>query len=167
MASEANGLTVWLKVCIKLKSCPTKCIHCSSELISVLATVVIISSFEQLFLLFLPVICLHVCILLYSWCALADTIRPEIQFCPPNRIREIPTGITSTVVYWTQPSATDNSGQTPSMQSTHTSGTNFGIGTTSVVYTFTDASSNAATCRFDVTVISGEKYNIIGKVQHL
>ncbi|XP_071786035.1 uncharacterized protein [Asterias amurensis] len=81
-----------------------------------------------------------------------DTERPVIQYCPPNINREIPTGVTSVIVTWTQPTASDNSGQTPTMQSTHQSGSSFRVGTSTVIYTFTDAAGNDNTCSFNVIV---------------
>ncbi|XP_033625680.1 serine-rich adhesin for platelets-like [Asterias rubens] len=81
-----------------------------------------------------------------------DTVRPVIQFCPPNINREIPTGVTSVIVTWNQPTASDNSGQTPNMQTTHQSGSSFSVGSSNVIYTFTDAAGNDNTCSFNVIV---------------
>ena len=57
-----------------------------------------------------------------------------------------------TTVTWTEPSVNDNSGAFDTTQ-TRTSGSFFSIGDSSVVYTFTDAAGNQATCEFLVRVI--------------
>ena len=54
------------------------------------------------------------------------------------------------VVTWDAPVASDNC--TYSVSSTHNSGDRFPVGTTTVVYTVTDASGNTASCSFNVTV---------------
>ncbi|XP_038066521.1 uncharacterized protein LOC119736577 [Patiria miniata] len=86
-----------------------------------------------------------------------DTTPPVVQNCPSNINQEIPIGITSTTVTWQQPFATDNSGQTPAVTSSHTSGSTFFVGSTTVTYTFTDQSSNSATCQFAVTVTAVDR----------
>lgn len=84
-------------------------------------------------------------------------MRPEIQFCPQNINQQIQFGVPSVIVTWNQPTASDNSGQTPNVQTTHQSGSSFSVGTTTVIYTFTDAAGNQATCSFNVNVVSGKK----------
>lgn len=61
------------------------------------------------------------------------------------------------IVTWNQPTASDNSGQTPNVQSTHQSGSSFPVGTSTVTYTFADAAGNEATCSFNVNIVSGKK----------
>ena len=61
------------------------------------------------------------------------------------------------IVTWNQPIASDNSGQTPNVQTTHQSGSSFPVGTSTVIYTFTDAAGNEATCSFNVNIVSGKK----------
>ena len=65
-------------------------------------------------------------------------------------------GQATATVTWTPATATDNSGDTPTLAVTHNPGDSFPIGTTLVTYTFTDASSNSAVCTFSVTV-NGKK----------
>ena len=60
--------------------------------------------------------------------------------------------MTSATVSWTEPTATDNSGMTPTITQTHQPGDSFPVGTTSVMYTFTDMTGNQATCTFDVVI---------------
>ena len=93
----------------------------------------------------------------YMCCSLVDNTPPEIQFCPSNINREIPIGVTSTVVIWPMPLASDNSGQQPTVQASHTSGSTFQVGLTTVTYTFADAAGNTNVCRFDVSVTSGRE----------
>ena len=56
------------------------------------------------------------------------------------------------IVTWTDPTATDNSGITPTVTQTHQSGDSFNVGTTMVTYTFTDMAGNQATCTFSVSI---------------
>jgi HYR domain/GEVED domain len=78
-----------------------------------------------------------------------DTIKPVFDICPPNITKT--TADTAAIATWTPPTATDNCG-VPSLSSTHNSGNSFRIGTTTVIYTATDAKNNKATCSFTVTV---------------
>ena len=56
-------------------------------------------------------------------------------------------------VPWIEPSATDNSGATPTLIArSHQPGDSFPVGTTQVMYTFTDMAGNEATCTFSVTI---------------
>ena len=55
------------------------------------------------------------------------------------------------MVSWEEPSATDSSGNPQRIRS-HSPGTRFPIGETTVRYTFTDTSGNSATCTFTITV---------------
>lgn len=56
------------------------------------------------------------------------------------------------VATWSPATASDNSGSAPSLASSHSSGSAFAIGSTTVTYTAKDAAGNAATCSFAVTV---------------
>ena len=60
--------------------------------------------------------------------------------------------MTSATVSWTEPTATDNSGMTPTVTQTHQPGDSFNVGTTTVTYTFTDMTGNQAMCTFDVVI---------------
>lgn len=75
---------------------------------------------------------------------IADTIDPVIQNCPANIVTCDPQ------VSWTVPSVTDNCGAT--MTGSHTSGSTFPLGVTTVTYTATDGSGNVSTCSFTITV---------------
>ncbi len=82
-----------------------------------------------------------------------DIVAPVFSNCPAN-ISLVTTGNTA-VATWTAPTATDNC-STPTVTSTHTSGTTFIIGTTTVSYTATDAKGNKATCSFTITVTKND-----------
>ena len=60
-------------------------------------------------------------------------------------------GQATAVVTWTEPTVTDNSG-TYTVTSTHSSGSSFDIGNTTVTYTVVDESGNEATYSFTITV---------------
>lgn len=79
-----------------------------------------------------------------------DNLAPSISNCPSN-IALTTTG-SEQVANWLSPTATDNCMLTPTMTATHNSGDSFPLGSTTVTYTATDDSGNAATCSFSVTV---------------
>ena len=60
--------------------------------------------------------------------------------------------MTSRIVTWTEPTATDNSGMTPTVTQSHQPGDSFTVGITQVTYTFTDMAGNSAMCTFSVTI---------------
>ncbi len=88
-----------------------------------------------------------------------DTIAPVVSGCPTGVVVNAPAGATSSQAFWTEPSATDNSGSVNVVQS-HTPGSQFLAGTTVVSYTFSDAAGNSASCSFEVVVNS--EYCCIG-----
>ncbi len=79
-----------------------------------------------------------------------DAVPPVLTACPQNI--SLITLTTCAAATWTAPTATDNCTATPSVTSTQNSGFCFPIGSTSVVYTATDARNNTATCSFNVVV---------------
>ncbi len=74
--------------------------------------------------------------------------------CGGDREVAIDGGACEAVVFWNEPTASDNCDVT--LTSDFSSGDTFPIGTTTVTYTVTDASGNAATCSFDVIVTDDE-----------
>ncbi|XP_041454281.1 mucin-17-like isoform X37 [Lytechinus variegatus] len=82
----------------------------------------------------------------------ADMTDPVIIGCPQNIAEVLPDDSAAVAITWTPPTATDNSGQVPSLVATANSGDLFAIGTTTVTYTFRDLALNEATCSFTVTV---------------
>jgi HYR domain/Secretion system C-terminal sorting domain len=78
-----------------------------------------------------------------------DTIKPIFANCPSSITTS--TSTTCVNVNWTAPTATDNC-STATLSTTHAPSFCFPIGTTTVVYTATDALNNRATCSFTVTI---------------
>ena len=79
-----------------------------------------------------------------------DNENPVISGCPSNIVVNTDNGVCGALVNWTVPSYTDNCGA--SMTFTHTPGTLFPVGTTTVTYTVTDGAGNVSICSFTVTV---------------
>ena len=80
-----------------------------------------------------------------------DSEAPVFTGCPLDVTVSNTAGTCGAVVTWTIPVSTDNCpGVT--VTSSHTPGTTFPTGVTTVLYTATDAAGNTATCSFDVTV---------------
>ena len=80
-----------------------------------------------------------------------DTDPPVVIGCPSNVAVAAPSGTVTQPATWTEPTATDNSGMTPTVTQSHQPGDSFPIGMTQVTYTFQDPSGNDATCQFTVT----------------
>ena len=87
--------------------------------------------------------------------AAVDRVPPTIQGCPQNINEEVGLGTQFTTVTWVAPTATDDSGQTPTVIASHNPGSTFSVGTTTVTYTFRDQAANSNVCRFEVTVTPG------------
>ena len=89
-----------------------------------------------------------------TYFSIVDTTPPEIDGCPHNIETTTELGTTSKSISWTEPTATDLSGNTTRTQS-HQPGSDFPVGVTTVEYTFTDAANNDVTCTFSVTLEIG------------
>ena len=61
-------------------------------------------------------------------------------------------GLSTAVVSWHQPSATDNSGEPVTLNSNFNSGDKFPIGITTINYTATDTSGNEDSAMFTIAV---------------
>ncbi|KAJ8040281.1 Receptor-type tyrosine-protein phosphatase alpha [Holothuria leucospilota] len=83
-------------------------------------------------------------------CEESDNAPPEVSNCPDDIVEMVSAGVTTRSVFWTPPTATDSSGYTVS--TSHTPGSQFGVGRTPVTYTFTDSARNQERCTFFVTV---------------
>jgi X-Pro dipeptidyl-peptidase len=81
----------------------------------------------------------------------ADGVAPELHGMPANIAVDTESGDGRTVTY-TPPTATDNEDPAPVVACDPPSGANFAVGTTDVVCTATDASGNATSASFTVTV---------------
>lgn len=85
-----------------------------------------------------------------------DNEKPTIM-CPSNITVNNDSSMCDAVVNYTAPVGTDNcSGVTTVMTSGLASGSTFPVGTTTVVYTVTDAANNIDSCSFIVTVVDAE-----------
>ncbi len=82
-----------------------------------------------------------------------DNTPPVVNGCPANITVYTGAGRTTCnqSATWTAPTATDNC--TVTTTSNYSSGAVFPVGTTTVTYTFKDASGNTSTCSFTVTVV--------------
>lgn len=89
----------------------------------------------------------------------SDTEFPELSNCPPDIEVDAFLGTCFSVVSWPTPSVTDNCTGV-NLSSSFNPGGNFSVGTTLVIYTATDASNNATSCQFNVTVNDNESPNI-------
>merc|ERR1711962_9607 len=94
----------------------------------------------------------------FSVSVILDNVAPVIANCPTDRTETLATGTSAVSVFWTEPTATDNSGSVTST-STNSPGEAFGAGSTTVTYTFTDAANNQAICSFVITVTSENTAN--------
>ena len=68
-------------------------------------------------------------------------------------------GQANAVVTWTDPTATDNSGFY-TITSSHSSGSSFSIGITTVTYTVVDGAGNTVTYSFNITVTGMEIFSL-------
>lgn len=81
-----------------------------------------------------------------------DREDPTFMNCPGNIVVYADSMNCEAAAGWGIPTPMDNCG-IESTDSTHASGSIFGLGTTMVMYTATDSSGNVGTCAFDVTVL--------------
>ncbi len=79
-----------------------------------------------------------------------DTQAPVLSNCPQNIT--LSTNQTCATAIWTTPTASDNCTTAPSLSANFSSGSCFPIGTTTVIYTASDARNNQATCGFNIVV---------------
>ena len=80
-----------------------------------------------------------------------DIEDPAIQ-CPSNQNVETIFNKATAVAVWTEPEASDNSGQRPNVSCSIESGSHFVIGKTEVTCQANDGFGNRAECRFSVEV---------------
>lgn len=94
-----------------------------------------------------------------------DNEEPVIMGCPGNITRWVGVGVTSVVITWTKPNATDNF-EVVSFNSSHEPGSMFLVGVTRVNYTATDLVNKQDTCEFYVTII-GKYFHHCHHYHHL
>ena len=80
---------------------------------------------------------------------------PTVTFCPNNITATTTSGQLNAVVTWSEPQATDNSGQSPTITCVIETGSQFWIGQTDVTCQVVDPSGNGATCAFTVIIGNG------------
>ena len=85
----------------------------------------------------------------------ADTQAPQISQTPSDVVIDSQAGICGSVFEWTSPSITDNCLGT-NVHESHSSGTEFPVGTTEISYTAIDATGNVTQSFFSVTVVDIE-----------
>lgn len=85
-----------------------------------------------------------------------DRIPPVVN-CPADREFEVAFGETGRRVNWSLPTVTDNSGTTTFfVSSTTTPNDFFPVGSSTITYTYRDASYNTNSCSFTVVIVEGE-----------
>ncbi|XP_038074659.1 mucin-3A-like isoform X2 [Patiria miniata] len=90
-----------------------------------------------------------------------DTILPVISNCPMNITLPSDNTTSTTIVSWTPPTATDNSGDPVTLDVTTEPGSPFSLGVSVVTYTATDAAGLVSTCDFSVTILDLENPHIL------
>lgn len=88
-----------------------------------------------------------------------DQTSPLVSNCPQD-IEVMAGASCGQVVSWTPPIFTDNCGA-PTIVSTHNPNDTFVVGSTTVVYTATDASGNSTTCEFIISVLDQSAPSIV------
>ncbi|XP_071853932.1 hyalin-like isoform X2 [Apostichopus japonicus] len=81
-----------------------------------------------------------------------DDMPPLVIYCPGNIQKLINNPNANPVIKWNDPIVEDDSGKFSVSEQSHSSGTEFPIGTTDVSYKFMDESRNVAECKFQVSV---------------
>ena len=90
-----------------------------------------------------------------------DTTPPTVT-CINNIVQTVELGVSSAVVTFTEPTATDLSGQANLITRTNAPGDTFPLGTTTVTYVFADNSGNTADpCTFTITVNTGRSASLL------
>ena len=84
-----------------------------------------------------------------------DTLPPVIKGCPFRVGGTALPGEDGVIATWTEPTATDDSGEPVKVARSHAPFTRFPLGPTRVVYYFTDSSGNRANCSFTVSIVTG------------
>ena len=80
-----------------------------------------------------------------------DNENPVISDLPDDITQNTDSELSTAVVSWTEPTASDNAGSV-TLTSSHNSGDMFSIGNTTVTYTATDESPNTAVAMFTVEI---------------
>ncbi|KAJ8046343.1 Hyalin [Holothuria leucospilota] len=97
---------------------------------------------------------------MFSPLFLVDDSPPRVE-CGPDITRETPMATGGLQVNFEECTATDDSGTAILLSRSSSPGQFFPIGSTEVVYTFTDPTGNTATGSFTITVVGGEKFSTL------
>ncbi|PIK34869.1 putative hyalin-like isoform X1 [Apostichopus japonicus] len=91
---------------------------------------------------------------LFSLCSpfKADVTPPVISGCPSDIFHTDEIGTTNFTVFWTEPTATDNSGTATFVYQSHSPGSGFLFGRNTVTYIYADPAGNNAVCTFDIII---------------
>ena len=81
-----------------------------------------------------------------------DQEPPEFEMCPFNQTLDTQLGQPTALAVWQNPSATDNSGDKPTVTCKPMPRSNFTIGQTLVTCDAVDNSGNNNTCAFQINV---------------
>ncbi|PIK52771.1 hyalin [Apostichopus japonicus] len=81
-----------------------------------------------------------------------DNIPPVIN-CPGDQTANTDISNSGVVVFFTEPTASDNSGTAILVLQTADPGDFFTVGTTPVTYTYRDPSNNQQSCTFNIVVV--------------
>ena len=81
----------------------------------------------------------------------SDTTPPDIINCPESSLCTVQIGAAVRRCTWTEPTAVDEFGVTPTVVRSHQPGDEFQLGTTNIMYTFMDQAANEAVCTFTIT----------------
>lgn len=79
----------------------------------------------------------------------SDNTPPDVGSCPSNMEVNVTEDSSQMTVFWTIPNTTEND---VSMVSNFSPGDSFPIGTTQVIYIFTDAAGNSQNCEFYIDI---------------
>ncbi|XP_072017008.1 uncharacterized protein [Amphiura filiformis] len=82
-----------------------------------------------------------------------DNEKPVLESCPANQTTNATSGTWTATIVWHEPTATDNSGNLPTVICDPPSGNDFAIGQTPVTCTASDRSRNSETCSFYIDVV--------------
>ena len=81
-----------------------------------------------------------------------DNTPPVLEFCHDDITETVEGGEESKLVHWSDPVASDLSGNVSLSFQSHFSGDRFPVGNTKVTYIFVDSSGNSKLCEFYVRI---------------
>ena len=84
-----------------------------------------------------------------------NDVEAPVVNCPASFTQSTDPGLCEAVVFWTNPTSTDNC-NIVSDSTDIPNGSDLGVGTTTITYTAVDSSGNATSCTFDVTIEDNE-----------